>query len=411
MNDLPDERNNSIPFYGWLVVAACFSATFVQGAAMWTSGVFFKPLLYEFDWSRAQVSSSFTAFQIGYALSSIIAGRLGDRCSPRPILLISAVLVGFGNFLCSQVHMITQLRLFLFIAGLGVGATWTVPSSAIQRWFYNRKRAGLALGIVVSGVGVGAQIFAPFINFLIIRYGWRTTYEILGIIFFGIIAISSLVIKRSPVEGSNSSGGMNRRPNAINSQGSVTSRVVTTPSFVGITITHCAVVLAFLTISTHLIPHATDVGISPTTSAAALGILGGLSIPGRIIAGLLSDRLYWQKIMTVSIFALAISLLWLLFLRETWMLYCFVIFYGLSHGSRAAAYVGILGEFFGMVSLGELIGITMAMGMFIGAFAPYIAGFMFDITNSYFSFFIIVMMLLLGSGVIAITIKKPDLPG
>lgn len=115
--------------------------------------------------------------------------------------------------------------------------------------------------------------------------------------------------------------------------------------------------------------------------------------------------------MTVSIFALAISLLWLLFLRETWMLYCFVIFYGLSHGSRAAAYVGILGEFFGMVSLGELIGITMAMGMFLGAFAPYIAGFMFDITNSYFSFFIIVMMLLLGSGVIAITIKKPDLPG
>ena len=69
--------------------------------------------------------------------------------------------------------------------------------------------------------------------------------------------------------------------------------------------------------------------------------------------------------------------------------------------------MGILGEFFGMHSLGEIIGITMAIGMLTGALAPYLAGFIFDITGSYFLDFMIVMMLLLGGGIIATVITKP----
>lgn len=89
------------------------------------------------------------------------------------------------------------------------------------------------------------------------------------------------------------------------------------------------------------------------------------------------------------------------------MLYCFVFFYGICHGSRVSAYLGILGEFFGMRSLGELIGITTAIGMFIGAFAPYVAGFIFDTTGSYLVVFMIMAILLLSGGIIARAIKKP----
>ncbi|MBW1678396.1 MAG: hypothetical protein JRJ79_17840 [Deltaproteobacteria bacterium] len=89
------------------------------------------------------------------------------------------------------------------------------------------------------------------------------------------------------------------------------------------------------------------------------------------------------------------------------MLYCFVFFYGICHGSRVSAYLGILGEFFGMRSLGELIGITMAIGMFIGAFAPYAAGFIFDTTGSYIVVFMTMMIFLSSGGIIAHVIKKP----
>ena len=71
------------------------------------------------------------------------------------------------------------------------------------------------------------------------------------------------------------------------------------------------------------------------------------------------------------------------------------------------ANVGILGEFFGMHSLGELTGIVIALGTIIGAFAPYIVGFIFDAVGSYSVAFAIVMAFLLTSGIVACSMKKP----
>ena len=181
-----------------------------------------------------------------------------------------------------------------------------------------------------------------------------------------------------------------------------------TLSFAGITFCHCIAVAAFQIISAHLVPYATDIGIPSTASAAAIGLMGGFSIPGRIIAGHLSERIQWQRIFAFSYFGMGLFMLLLLFLQGTWMLYCFVLFYGLCHGSRVSAYLGILADFFGMGSLGELIGITMATGIFTGAFAPYLAGFLFDKTGSYLAVFSIMIVLLLVGGIIASVVSKPN---
>ena len=151
-----------------------------------------------------------------------------------------------------------------------------------------------------------------------------------------------------------------------------------------------------------------DIGVTSTISAIALGLLGGFSVPGRIISGFIADRVGWQRIFIISQFGLALFILWLSMVKTVWMLYFFVLFYGICHGSRIAAHVGILGEFFGMNSLGEIIGIITAIAVSTGAFAPYLAGFIFDITGSYFIDFMIVMMLLLGGGIMATVITKPD---
>jgi MFS family permease len=404
---MPEKKKSPTLFYGWFIVGACFAVSLTYGGTMWTFGVFLKPLSREFGWSRALVSSGYTAFLIGYVISVIATGRLADRYSPRPTLFMSAVLAGAGFSLCSQVHTINQLRIFLFVGGLGGGANWAVPTSTVQRWFFAKERAGLALGIVVSGVGVGALFFAQLANYMIINFGWREAYVAFGIVFFALMGSSSFVVKANTGGSETTSAGPAPKGNRELFQGWSTRKAMATLSFTGITFAHCVVIFSFQTISAHLVPYATDVGISPTASAAAIGVLGGFSIPGRIISGHLSDRFRWQRILAVSQIGMALFTLWLLFLRETWMLYCFVLFYGLCHGSRASAYLGILGEFFGMRSLGELIGITMAFGMFTGAFAPYVAGFIFDITGSYLTMFTIMMALLLGGGIVASVIRKP----
>jgi len=401
-----EEKSPKI-FYGWFIVAACFIATFTCGEALWSFGVFFKPMEKEFGWSRALISSGYTGFLLGYAISVLAAGRLADRYSPRPILFLSACLAGLGVSMCSFVQSINQLRFFLLIGGLGAGGTFSVPTSLVQRWFYKKPQASLALGLVVAGVGTGALLFTPLVNYLILLSGWRNSYLIVGILFFCTIALSSLIAKRSPEETTVILESAEGIPNPARSPGLTTAQILLNPSFAGITFIHCSVSFAFHTISVHLVPYAVDIGITSTISAVALGLLGGFSVPGRIISGFIADRVGWQKIIMLSLFGLALSVLLLSMLNAVWMLYCFVLFYGIFHGSRVAANVGILGEFFGMNSLGEIIGIVMAIGMLIGALAPYLAGFIFDITGSYFIDFMIVMMLLLGGGIIATAIKKP----
>lgn len=368
---------------------------------------FFKPLESEFGWSRSLVSSGYTAFLIGYSISAVVSGRLADRYSPRPILLVAALLTGLGISLCSQVQDINQLRIFLLTAGLGAGATWSVPTSTVQRWFYQRRRAGLALAIVVAGVGVGAVIFAPLINHWILSYGWRNAFLAVGIIIFVIVSISSVVIRRSPADATTVPVGQATTLKSLSNDGWTTREVVTMPPFIGIAFCVFVGVFAFNALSVHLMPYATDAGISSTASAAALGLWGGFSIPGRIMSGFISDRIGWQKVMALSLLGMGLSVLWLLFMESQWMLYCFVFFYGLFHGLRIPSQIGILSRFFGMRSLGELIGITSAMGSLISSFAPYIAGFIFDTTGSYFMVFMIVMVFLVGGSLVAIVVKEP----
>jgi cyanate permease len=156
-------------------------------------------------------------------------------------------------------------------------------------------------------------------------------------------------------------------------------------------------ILAFQVLVVHLVPYATDAGISPSVSAAALGLLGGISVPGRIFSGFLAQRIRWQMVLALAYFGMALGLLWILFLEKAWMLYFFVSLYGICHGLRVSAGLGILGEFFGMHSLGMLTGVVIAAGMVIGAFAPYIVGFVFDGVGSYSFVLIVVMLLLLTS--------------
>ena len=250
------------------------------------------------------------------------------------------------------------------------------------------------------------MIFAPLINYLILSYGWRNSYIIIGILFSATIALSALVIRRSPAQVSHAGEG-EKLAEPVDAQGWTTGRAVTSLPFITVTFVVCIGILTFHVLAVHLVPYATDIGISPTVAATALGLIGGLSVPGRFISGFLWGKLGWQKLLAFSMLATTIPILFLLFLKNSWMLYGFVCVYGLFHGGRVPAQVGILGEFFGMRSLGELIGIVFAAAYVSAAVAPYVAGFIFDVTGSYFIAFLLLIGILLCGGLAALMVKKP----
>jgi MFS family permease len=402
----PGEFDPQGRFYGWVIVGACFCLTITLGETFWTFGVFFKPLQQEFGWSRALVSSIFTAFLLGYAISVITSGRLVDRYNPKPVLLLSALLIVTGLCLCSAAGSIHHFRIFLFIVGLGAGATWSVPNATVQRWFYGRKHAGLALGVVTSGVGVGALIFAPLINFLIHGYGWRSTFLTLGILFGAVVVAATLVLRTGPPGAAVISSVTGAKPLPAGAVLAAGNRWYASWAFAAYLFVVIVGVFTFQILSAHMVPHATDVGITPSAAAAALGLMGGFSIPGRVLSGLLSGRLGWHRLLSLSYFGMGASMVCLLLLRDLWMLHFFAFSYGIFHGVRISAMIGVLPEIFGMRSLGELIGISSASGQLVSALAPYAAGALFDATGSYSLAFLSIVLLSVAAGVLAGLLKR-----
>jgi MFS family permease len=161
--------------------------------------LFFKPLLAEFGWSRAETSLAFSLSYITQAMMSMVMGWLSDRLGPRFVVAILGSFLGISYLLMSQINALWQFQInYALLAGIGL-STFTPPVMAtVSRWFV--KRRGLMIGIVQGGLGVGGFLFPPFAGWLILSFGWRSAYVIMGLITLTGVMVSGLFLRRDPSE-------------------------------------------------------------------------------------------------------------------------------------------------------------------------------------------------------------------
>ncbi len=387
-------------------MAASFAVTMTLGEAMFTFGLFLKPLQAEFDWNRALTSSAYSLFLLGYSLSCIVSGRFADKYHPRPVVLAGAILGGAGMALSGLINNIFQFQTTMFIAGLGAGVTWAVPTSLVQRWFANRRRAGLALSLVTCGGGVGAFLYPPFISWLITSYGWREAYLIKGAMLLVVTGAGALLMKNvaeTPAV---------KAANQVNTSFvSSLKTMFANRSFIAILFAMIAGAMIIQSVSSQLIAFATDEGVSAVAAAFAISVIGAVSIPGRLIAGVIADRLGWRIVYLLSLCAMGGALIILILYKGEIGLFVFVAAYGFAHGLRMPSGAGVLGEFFGTKQLGMLIGLTSAVSQMVAVTAPYLCGFVYDTTGHYDIAFILLATLVSGG---ALTIfflknKRPEI--
>ena len=123
-------------FYGYIVVAASFLIYMVMWGTYYTFGIFFKPFLVEFGWTRAMTSGAYSLSLILHGLLGIVAGKLTDRFGPRVVVTACGLLLGSGYLLMSQVSAIWQLYLFYgVIIGIGISGGFIPLVSTVARWF------------------------------------------------------------------------------------------------------------------------------------------------------------------------------------------------------------------------------------------------------------------------------------
>jgi len=137
---------------------------------------------------------------------------------------------------------------------------------------------------------------------------------------------------------------------------------------------------------THQVAHVADVGFSKFLAASVFGLAGITSSFGRVIFGFIADRLSKQAAYTLNIAMTVIGVGALMILRDpsqAWLLYVYVIFFGIGFGSRAVIFSALTADIFSGKGFGSILGYsTVAVGVG-GALGSYLGGAFHDWTGSY----------------------------
>jgi ACS family glucarate transporter-like MFS transporter len=159
-------------------------------------------LTEEFHLTNQQLGFIFSAFLFGYALSQTPAGWLADRFGHRRALTAGVVWWGVFSALTaltsrSFANPFVALLGIRFVLGLGEAVMYPASNQFTAQWVPARER-GTANGIIFAGVGIGAGISPPLITFIMLRYGWRSSFLICALIGLVVGAIWFLISRDTP---------------------------------------------------------------------------------------------------------------------------------------------------------------------------------------------------------------------
>ena len=372
----------------WWAVVGGVSMNLALGS-LYAWSVFVLPLEEEFGWTRAETSWVFTIAIATFAASFVVGGRIQDRRGPRISAATGAILVGAGFVLASFTTSLLYLYIaFGFIVGLGNGFGYATPIPVGSKWFPDKR--GLVVGLMVAGYGGGSAIFGPVANSLIGQFGWRTTFQILGVILFSMCMLGTWLLKNPPPGYKPAGWSPQAAPAERTLRDIPTAEMVRLPTFYALWVAYCLGTTAGLMTISQLVPFARNAGLgaAAATFAITVGAIG--STGGRIISGWLSDvlgRLMTLRIMMlVSAAAMPALFMWreqaaLFYLLVAVVYWCF--------GTQLSVFASTSADFFGTRYLGMNYGLLFLAYGVAGIVGPFIGARVFDAFEDYrFAFFI-----------------------
>ena len=396
----------------WWRIAGGLSMNLALGF-LYAWSVFVRPFEKDFGWTRAQVSTVFTIAVVVFGLAFIVAGRLQDKLGPFWVSVTGGLLVSIGFFVCSYTTTLNWLFFwFGVMGGIGNGFGYATPIPVMAKWFPDRR--GLAVGLAVAGYGGGSAIFGPLTgNYLIPTYGWRTSFQILGVIFLVMTMIGAYLLKNPPA--GYRPAGWTPAP-AAKAAGTTyefrPGEVLNTSTFYFMWIAYALGTSAGLMVISQLVPFARSQGI-PSDVLATMGIFVGAlgNASGRIFSGWMSDaigRLNQLRLM-IALSAIAMPILFHVGANIT-LLYVlvFVVYY--CYGTQLSVNASTTSDFWGTKNAGVNYGLLFTAWGVAGIIGPMVGGKLFDKYKNYRYAFYTAAVLAVVALVSELIAKRPHPP-
>jgi MFS family permease len=158
-----------------------------------------NPLIREeLGLSIAEMGYLLSAFLWAYAFSQLPTGAMVDRLGPRLLLTMGLSLWSLAQLLGGLVQNFTQFFGARVLLGLGEAPQFPTGARVVRDWFNQRDR-GLATGVFNCASSLGTAIAVPLLTYLMLSFGWRVMFVIMGIAGL-IVAALWFLLYRNPGE-------------------------------------------------------------------------------------------------------------------------------------------------------------------------------------------------------------------
>jgi MFS family permease len=382
---------------GWIIVAALFvNLLLVFGGGYNSAGVFITPLIKQFGWSHAQVSSLQAVLALAAGVFVVPIGWLLDRVEARFVMVAGIVLAGSGYLVASRADSYAVMLAAYSILGVGIAAATLLPASMVAaNWFQARR--GIALGFTMAGTALGGSLMTLAANHAIVRGGWRAGYVTLAVPMF-VVAIPVVLLMVRTRPAASAAAPVSVADATASLPGLEVAEALRGRSFWMICIAQFCFALAVAGGGLHLITYLINVGYSASSAASVMSTLFLALAIGKLAYGFVADRFSGRISLFVALSVTAVGLLMVLSLSNRLMLVPFILVFGLSFGTPLVLVPVVMVESLGLKRFGSLAGLAglpNTLGAFLG---PVIGGKLFDVTGSYtLTFELFALILFVGA--------------
>jgi MFS family permease len=362
----------------WRRLVAAMALGTVGGVGMWSVVVALPAVQTEFGVDRAAAALPYTLTMLGFAVGSLLMGRLADRVGIVPPLVVGTVCLALGYGLSA---LTTSLWQFAVVHGVLVGALGSSVAfgplmADVSRWFWRRR--GLAVALCASGNFLAGTLWPPIVEHGIHVYGWRTTQAGIGLFcLVAMLPLALLMRGRAPPASATSAAGpqaaMALSPTAI--QGLLVVAGLA-----------CCVAMAMPQV--HIVAYCSDLGYGVAHGAQMLSLMFGFGIVSRVASGFVADRIGGLATLLAGALLQAVALALYLAFDGLTSLYVISALFGLFQGGIVPAYAIIVREYLPAEEAGARIGAVLMATLAGMALGGWLTGAIFDATGSYRAAFI-----------------------
>ena len=407
------------PHPAWIVAAVAFLTLLGASGFRSAPGVLIVPLQDEFGWSRTVISAAVSVNLVLFGLAGPFAAAAMNRFGIRRVVLAALTLVATGSLLTVWMTAAWQLVLLWgVVVGLGTGAmTGVLAATVATRWFVRRR--GLVVGALTAAGATGQLIFLPMLAALAEGPGWRWSAVAVTAGAVLVMPLVLMFLRNSPADAGLRPYGAPpdspiappvAPPNPVGTALRVLRQASRVPAFwlLAGSFAICGATTNGL-IATHLIPAAHDHGLSETTAAGLLALVGVFDIAGTLGSGWLTDRvdprrllLWYYGLRGVSLLVLAPALA-----DGGPGLLGFVVVYGLDWVATVPPTVALCHEVFGREKGTVVFGWVFAAHQIGAAAAASAAGAVRTELGDYLVAFVSGAALCLVAALVTQAIRRP----